>query len=288
LWPRAPVASTDFDSHLLDNISVFPDVQQSRDRTTEELASSFKKSVFIVTRHPRWNLLPRENLFRMGFGSGVLIFAGKDGYLVLTSRHVIDSKDWQHSRPYSGNVALVREEGDFTSAKIAGRHRSLDLILLRVERHSGNSSFAQPVVEYSKVPLGERILVFGHPVGLFFSVSDGIVSRKDDANNLIQITAPVGPGTSGGPAYDIRGRLVGVVSAMMDKGLNPQSENLNFAVRADALLRPEEWSLDSQGAQLIKDFVAASQVSGTKTGVSSTSSPTLAKPTFPPTKPKPH
>jgi len=264
-WPRAPVASTDFDSHLLDNISAFPDVQQSRDRTTEELASSFKKSVFIVARHPRWNLLPRENLFRTGFGSGVLVYAGKDGYLVLTSRHVIDGRDWQHSRQYSGDVALVREEGDFTSAKIAGRHRSLDLMVLRVERHSGNSSFAQPVVEYSKIPLGERILVFGHPVGLFFSVSDGIVSRKDDANNLIQITAPVGPGTSGGPAYDVRGRLVGIVSAMMDKERNPQSENLNFAVRADALLRPEEWSLDAQGTQLMKDFVAISQSSGVKT-----------------------
>jgi S1-C subfamily serine protease len=251
------------------------------------LASSFKKTVFIVARHPKWNLLPRESLFRTGFGSGVLVFAGKEGYLVLTSRHVIDGKNWQQSRPYSGSVALIREEGDFTSAKVAGRHRSLDLILLRVERHSGNSSFAQPVADYSKIAAGERILVVGHPVGLFFSVSDGIVSRKDDANNLVQVTAPVGPGTSGGPAYDVRGRLVGVVSAMMDKTLSPQSENLNFAVRADALLRPEEWNLDSQGTQLMKDFIAASKIGGVKSDSSRTSSSNPAKPTFSANKPKP-
>jgi hypothetical protein len=79
---------------------------------------------------------------------------------------------------------------------------------------------------------------------------------------------------------------------MMDKGLNPQSENLNFAVRADAVLRPEEWTLDSQGTQLMKDFVAASQNSGIKSDASASSLSNPAKPTFSPTKPtkptKPH
>lgn len=286
LWPRPPGPSGELDNHLLDDITVFPNLQQPTDRTTEELASSFKNTVFIVARHPKWNLLPRENLFSMGFGSGVLVFAGKTGYLILTSRHVIDGKNWEQSRPYSGDIALVREEGDFTSAKIAGRHRSLDLMLLRAERHSGNTSFVQPVVDYSAIAIGERILVFGHPEGLFFSISDGIVSRKD-GTSLIQITAPVSPGTSGGPAYDSRGRLVGVVSAMYDKQRHPQSENLNFAVRADCLLRPNEWSLDSQGSQLMKEFVAASQIVGSKTDASKTSSSKPVIPTFSPTKPKP-
>jgi hypothetical protein len=76
---------------------------------------------------------------------------------------------------------------------------------------------------------------------------------------------------------------------MMDKGLNPQSENLNFAVRADALLRPEEWTLDSQGSQLIKEFVAASQIVRSKSDISQTSSSKPVTPTFSPTtKPKPH
>jgi hypothetical protein len=286
LWPQRPPASANFDNHLLDNITAFPDIQQSRDRTTEELASSFKKIVFIVTRLPKWDRSPRENLFSTGFGSGVLVFAGSEGYLILSSRHVIDGENWQQSRPYSGSVALFREEGDFTSAKIAGRHRNFDLILLRVERQGGNSRFVQPVVDYSKVAIGERILVFGHPEGLFFSISDGIVSRKD-GTSLIQITAPVGPGTSGGPAYDVRGRLVGIVTAMVDKARNPQSENLNFAERADSLLRPEEWSLDSEGTKLMKEFVAASQIGGVKSQASKTSSSKTATPTSSPINPKP-
>jgi S1-C subfamily serine protease len=274
------------DSDLLDSITAFPDVQQPKDRTTEQLANDFKQIVFIVTRQPKWNLLPRENLFRVGFGSGVLVFAGERGYLVLSSRHVIDGKNWEQSRPYSGNIALGRKEGDFTSAKIAGRHRNLDLILFRIERHSGKSGFVQPVVDYSKIAAGERILVFGHPEGLFFSVSDGIVSRKD-GTGLIQITAPVAPGTSGGPAYDLEGHLLGIVSAMYDKQRYPQSENLNFAVRADALLRLEEWNLDSDGTQLLKDFIAASQISGPNRDVSKTSSLNPVAP-VPPNKPQPH
>jgi S1-C subfamily serine protease len=249
------------DSHVLDTITAFPDVQEPKTHTVEELANSFRKTVLIVAQQPKWNRLSRENLSVAGFGSGVLVFAGQSGYLVLSSRHVIDGFNWQQSRPFSGNIALAAEEGDFTAAKVAGRHRSLDLILLRVDRRSGNTRFVQPIIDYASVSPGERIIVFGHPEGLFFSVSDGIISRKDGAD-LIQITAPVSPGASGGPVYDLQGRLLGIVSSMMDKRRAPLSENLNFAVRADTLLQSQDWALDSQGAQLMKEFLAASQSIG--------------------------
>jgi len=214
--------------------------------------------VLFRSRQPKWNRLSRENLPAVAFGGGVLMFAGERGYLVLSSRHVIDGVNWERSRAFSGDVAIAGEEGDFMSANIAGRHRSLDLILLRVPRHSGHSSFVQRVVPYDDVSSGERILACGHPEGLLFSISDGIVSRKD-GSAFIQITAPVSPGMSGGPVYDLQGRLLGIVSGMLDKQRVPQSENLNFAVRADAVLRLEDWILDSEGIQLMKEFLASSQ-----------------------------
>jgi S1-C subfamily serine protease len=258
LWLRLPLAPLSSDSHVLDTISAFPDIREFKTHTVEDLAKSFRKTVVIVTQQPKWNRLSRESLPAVGFGSGVLVFANHDGYLVLSSRHVIDGFNWQQERPFSGNIALAAEEGDFTSAKVAGRHRNLDLILLRVDRHSGNSNFVQPIVEYADISPGERIFVFGHPEGFFFSVSDGIVSRKDGAS-LIQITAPISPGASGGPVLDLQGRLLGIVKEMVDKQRVPQSENLNFAVRADTLLRSEDWTLDAEGARLMKEFLTASQ-----------------------------
>jgi uncharacterized ubiquitin-like protein YukD len=74
---------------------------------------------------------------------------------------------------------------------------------------------------------------------------------------------------------------------MYDKERYPQAENLNFAVRADSLLRPEDWNLDSQGTQLMKEFVAASQIGGTKSDASKTSSFALGNSQVLPYQPKP-
>jgi len=246
------------DSHILDTISAFPEAQSAKTKTVEEVAKAFKPMVLVVARQPQWGRLSRDDLAQVGFGSGILVFAGENGYLVLSSRHVIDGPNWQNARPFSGTVALAPEEGDFTFGKVAGRHRTLDLILLRVPRRNGNSRFVQSIADYASVSAGERIVVFGHPEGFFFSVSDGIVSRKQSPD-LVQITAPVSPGASGGPVYDLNGKLLGVVSWMVDKRQVPLSENLNFAVRADALLQPEDWILNPDGAKLMKDFITASQ-----------------------------
>ena len=53
--------------------------------------------------------------------------------------------------------------------------------------------------------------------------------------STIQMSAPVSPGNSGGPVFDDRGNLVAIVTSMVDKHGDPNAENLNFAVRADAL-----------------------------------------------------
>jgi S1-C subfamily serine protease len=257
LWSCSQFAKVPADSHALDAIRVFPDVQKSKTRTVEELTATFEKTTLLVARQPKRGRLSRENLPVVGLGSGVLVFAGHHEYLVLSSRHVIDGPDWQHARPFSGRVALAPEKGDFTAAKVVGRHRTLDLILIMVKRHAGKGSFVQPIASYTDVSPGERIVVFGHPTGLFFSVFDGVVSRKQD-EGLIQITVPVTPGMSGGPVYDLHGRLLGIASRTADEKRISGGKNLNVAVRADSLFQPQDWILNSKGARLLNEFVAAS------------------------------
>jgi hypothetical protein len=74
---------------------------------------------------------------------------------------------------------------------------------------------------------------------------------------VLQISAPVSPGNSGGPVYDEQGNLVGVVSSTFDKGLAPNAENLNFAVAAKALLHELGWEFTPEGRHRFQEYLHA-------------------------------
>jgi S1-C subfamily serine protease len=191
------------------------------------------------------------------FGSGALLFADENDFLVATNRHVVDGFEWQRSKPYSGPVLLGMRSGGFGHAQIVGRHKSLDLLLLRVERHRGGQRFSQPIQDFRRIETGERVVVFGHPQGLFFSLSDGLVSRTD-GRSMVQITAPISSGSSGGPVLDFQGRLLGIATSIYN-GTSGVTENLNFATRSDAFLRAEDWNLAPAGVQILGKFIASAR-----------------------------
>jgi S1-C subfamily serine protease len=76
---------------------------------------------------------------------------------------------------------------------------------------------------------GERVYAVGAPRGLEFSISEGIISARRgsmyDMPILLQTTAPISPGSSGGGLFDARGRLIGITSFNLK-----DSQNLNFAI----------------------------------------------------------
>jgi tetratricopeptide (TPR) repeat protein len=81
--------------------------------------------------------------------------------------------------------------------------------------------------------IGERIIVYGSPLGLENSVSDGIVSsvRKIfDYDKIIQITAPISPGSSGSPVLNMKGEVVGIATFQFIEG-----QNLNFAIPSEKI-----------------------------------------------------
>ncbi|MCL5287356.1 MAG: S1C family serine protease [Acidobacteria bacterium] len=82
----------------------------------------------------------------------------------------------------------------------------------------------------TKLSVGERIIAVGSPEGLTNTVTDGILSaiRESDSVRYLQITAPISPGSSGGPVLNAAGEMVGVATFQVEKG-----QNLNFAVAAD-------------------------------------------------------
>lgn len=148
----------------------------------------------------------------LGQGSGFVV--SPDG-TVVTNWHVIESADRAIVRLASGEIydrvqyLDALPEADVALVQIAGY--SLDHL-------EGSSAVPNP---------GDPVVVIGSPLGLSNSVSDGIVSavRMLGGKQILQITAPISPGSSGGPVLDRNGRVVGIATAFL-----PEGQGLNFAV----------------------------------------------------------
>jgi len=146
-------------------------------------------------------------------GSGVVIAQGT----VITNCHVAEA----------GAVLQVKSGDNRYDARLALADQAHDLCKLDVP-----SLRAEPVnVGLSNVlRTGQKVVAIGAPKGLDLTISEGIVSslRKVDDGTLIQTTAPVSPGSSGGGLFDMHGNLVGIVTFQVSSG-----QNLNFAAPAE-------------------------------------------------------
>lgn len=234
----------------LDTRDKFPSLPSATPLRAKDFSEQLKPLVAVITPALRtW--FTHGEMPSSGLGAGVLLEAGPKGYLLLTANHVIDGGFLQRG----GNRALVAmASGVWASADVIARDKTLDLSLVWVARESGAGNFLQPVVHQSEVSQGENIFVIGHPQGLRYTLSTGIISRTD--RDTLQISAPISPGNSGGPVYDERGNLVGIVTSMIDRSISPNAENLNFAVRADAVLDPGGWEFSGEGRKRLEEFVS--------------------------------
>ena len=153
-------------------------------------------------------------------GSGVLI--NREGY-ILTNFHVVQGG------AYFGIRMEEREEIYYTS-ELVKYHNINDLALLKIEINE------EPIPIYRGArPLvrGQKVVAIGSPLGLFNSVSDGLVAGFRTVRDvpMIQFTAPISNGSSGGALLDMQGRLIGIITAGFDNG-----QNLNLAVDYETVL----------------------------------------------------
>lgn len=153
----------------------------------------------------------------VAIGSGFFV----EPDVVATNLHIL-------RRCSSAVVRVVGTKKNLKVAGVIGIDTVNDLALLLVEdANVAPLKLSQAV----RLPVGEKIFAFGNPRGLEGTVSDGIVSglqtRTFGKSEFIQITAPISPGSSGGPVVDVQGRVVGVATLFFK-----ESQNLNFAVPA--------------------------------------------------------
>lgn len=203
----------------------------------EKLASMVAPCVFLIeVKDAAGNLVAT--------GTGFAVSA--DG-LVATNYHVIEN-----GKAFS----LVTAQGaKFDRVRIVAANPEADLAIIRID--AKGLPFLT-LAATSNVPVGKRVAVYGSPVGLSGTLSEGIISasprnlsenRQDELipnhGVLLQTTAPVSSGSSGSPLFDAEGKVIGVITMMMQGPDNPQ--NLNFAVPVEAL-RPLIMRASSGGA----------------------------------------
>ena len=165
-------------------------------------------------------------------GSGFIITS--NGYIV-TNYHVISG---------GTSVSVTLGDGTVYDAQVIGGEEDYDIAVLKVD--PGERELQAVVLGESRdLLVGEEILTIGNPLGeLTFSMSEGIVSCLDrEINvdgtpfNMIQITAAVNSGNSGGPLFNLYGEVVGIVSAKYSSSASGTSvEGLGFAIPMDDVL----------------------------------------------------
>jgi serine protease Do len=131
---------------------------------------------------------------------------------------------------------------------------------------------AVTLADSSTLAVGQNVYALGNPEGLELTLSAGLLSslRRDASERLtmIQTSAPISPGSSGGGLFDERGRLIGLTTLI---SAAPKAQNLNFALPADWIRElPQRHAELRRAAKPGEAASAASQV----TGASSTPVPT--------------
>lgn len=170
-------------------------------------------------------------------GTGFII--SDDGFIV-TNAHVLSG---------AREVEVLDYEQGRHSTELIGYNITIDIALLKM---SGNYNPIK-LGDSNNVQIGEKVIAIGNPLGLQFSVSEGIVSavNREGSNGLpayIQTDAALNPGNSGGPLINKQGEVIGINNFKVGGG-----ESLGFALESNYIKEVvNQISQDKYGKDLIK------------------------------------
>lgn len=171
----------------------------------------------------------------IGQGTGFII---EEGYIV-TNYHVIEG---------ATSAGVYTYDGETHSVTLVGYNENMDIALLKIEEE-----YKSLILEDSEnIQIGEKVIAIGNPLGLQFSVSEGIVSaiHRTGPNNLdiyIQTTAELNSGNSGGPLINKKGKVIGMNNFKIS-----DTEGLGFALESNYIKQTvNEISRETTGEDLI-------------------------------------
>ncbi|MFC1682310.1 S1C family serine protease [Nanoarchaeota archaeon] len=150
-------------------------------------------------------------------GTGFII--SDEGYIV-TNAHILSG---------GSRIQTLTYEQEIISAEFIGYHSELDIALLKIDGDFTSLELA----DSDQIQIGEKVIAIGNPLGLQFSVSEGIISatHRPGVNEIeayIQTDAALNPGNSGGPLINKQGKVIGINNFKIGGG-----ESLGFALESN-------------------------------------------------------
>jgi S1-C subfamily serine protease len=155
--------------------------------------------------------------------------------VIVTNNHVIDGAD---------SITVTFSNGETYNAKVLGADASTDLAVLSTDAPS-SAYHPLTIISSSSLSIGESVVAIGSPYGLNGTMTTGIISALGRSitvssessstsyqmTGLIQTSAPINSGNSGGPLMTLDGKVIGITNASVSN-----SEGLGFAVPSDTIL----------------------------------------------------
>jgi serine protease Do len=179
---------------------------------------------------PRTRPEPRETPMFQGMGSGFIVDA--KGY-VVTNQHVVD---------HASDITVTLHDGKRLPATLVGVDEKTDLALLKVA--SDESLPYASFGDSDQTRIGDWVVAIGNPFGFGGSATAGIVSARGrdiqsgPFDDFLQIDAPINRGNSGGPLFDLEGKVIGINTAIYSP--NGGSVGIGFAIPANLAARVVE------------------------------------------------
>lgn len=194
-----------------------------------QLFDQVKTSVVVVK-----GLIRQVDIFgRVSYsqvqGSG-FVYNYSGNMVILTNNHVVSD---------ASNITVTFTDGVSYDAAVLGSNANADFAVLSPAA-SISSYMPLEILSSSTLKVGDPVIVVGTPYGLAGSMSNGIVSALNrtlitstntEISNVIQTTAPLNPGNSGGPLMNYRGQVVGIATAIVQ-----ESQGIGFAIPSDTIL----------------------------------------------------
>ncbi len=185
--------------------------------TLQELYAKCSPSVVTIITY-------QNKLTEFGMGTGIII--SSDG-LIMTNTHVIDDCD---------RITVKLSNDDLYEALLVGADASSDIAILKIDASS------LPVAEFGNsdtLQVGEEVAAIGNPLSESFrsTLTNGIISGIDRGVNyngrtmtVLQTNTALNNGNSGGPLYNMYGKVIGVTNMKMASSVYSSVEGIGFAI----------------------------------------------------------
>ncbi len=189
--------------------------QRGRNRDDVPMEEFFEH--FFGQRDPR-------QFQRQSLGSGFIL--DEKGHIV-TNNHVIKNAE---------EIKVKLKDGEEYDAELIGTDPSTDIALIKIETETSLPSIE--LGDSEELEIGQWVLAIGNPFGLDHTVTAGIVSAKGRVigagayDDFIQTDASINPGNSGGPLIDMKGKVVGINTAIVAGG-----DGIGFAIPVSMAIR---------------------------------------------------